>query len=143
MDIFNSHITKNAQETVALSQKLAALLTTKPELPRVICLYGNLGSGKTTFTQGIGLGLGITERILSPTYTLVREHEFGKMQKLYHLDGYRSTTGIDLGEMISNPNAFVVIEWADRFDNLPTTRIDIVCLNNEDDTHTITITNKS
>ena len=55
---------------------------------QVICLYGNLGVGKTVFTKGLADGLGITEPIQSPTFTIVREYEEGRLP-LYHFDVYR------------------------------------------------------
>ena len=54
----------------------------------VICLYGDLGVGKTVFTKGLADGLGITEPIQSPTFTIVREYEEGRLP-LYHFDVYR------------------------------------------------------
>lgn len=114
--------TKSAEQTQKLGEKFAQ------DLKRggLICLYGDLGSGKTTFVQGLARGLGIKQRILSPTFLIVREYP-----NFYHLDLYRlqkSEEIADLGfrEMIENPQNVVVIEWAEKTKNLlPKERIEI------------------
>ncbi len=87
----------------------------------LLLLYGDLGSGKTTFTQGFAKGLGITRHITSPTFLLMRTYVIPKnsLGKFYHLDLYRLENGEgieDLGvkEILQNPKNIVVIEWADR-----------------------------
>ena len=55
----------------------------------VVFLFGELGAGKTTFTKGVAEGLGITQRILSPTFTIVRQHILNPEQTFYHVDLYR------------------------------------------------------
>ena len=101
----------------------------------VIALFGELGSGKTTFVQGLAKGLGITRRILSPTFVLVREHrikngELGIMN-LYHIDLYRIENSKDfrslgLEEILNDKSAIVAIEWAEKMGNLlPEKRVDI------------------
>lgn len=118
-------ITKNAQETKALGAKVGNSL----KAPLVLCLYGELGSGKTTYVQGLAQALGITTRLLSPTYIIVRRYNILKTNGfLYHLDLYRVNNIRDLGfeDMIADHNSIVVIEWADRIvSNLPKKRIDI------------------
>lgn len=75
---------KDEFATRKLGENLARLL-----LPNsVVLLTGNLGAGKTTLIQGLGLGLGITESIVSPTFTLINEYLEGKIP-LYHIDIYR------------------------------------------------------
>jgi tRNA threonylcarbamoyladenosine biosynthesis protein TsaE len=88
----------------------------------VLALAGELGSGKTTFTQGFAKGLGVKEKILSPTFILVREfkvkHPF--FRTLYHIDCYRLDNParelLHLGfkKIIADSHVIVVIEWADR-----------------------------
>lgn len=83
----------------------------------VVLLEGDLGAGKTTITKGIAKGLGISQLIKSPTYTIVREYE-GRLP-LYHLDVYRLGDDIDavgLEEMLTSTEV-VVIEWADLLDD--------------------------
>ena len=79
----------------------------------LITLEGDLGVGKTAFTKGIGLGLGIEEPIVSPTFTLLREYE-GRL-KLNHIDAYRlegmSSDPLALFDLMDD-DALVVIEWS-------------------------------
>ncbi|MGK7934835.1 MAG: tRNA (adenosine(37)-N6)-threonylcarbamoyltransferase complex ATPase subunit type 1 TsaE, partial [Xenococcaceae cyanobacterium] len=74
----------NSQATYQLGQVLGQILPANS----TILLEGDLGSGKTTLIQGIGQGLGITEGIISPTFTLINEYKEGRLP-LYHLDLYR------------------------------------------------------
>ncbi|MDQ2800944.1 MAG: tRNA (adenosine(37)-N6)-threonylcarbamoyltransferase complex ATPase subunit type 1 TsaE [Armatimonadota bacterium] len=119
--------THSADETRALAAALGALLRPGD----VLCLIGDLGAGKTTFTQGLALGLGLPpeEPVNSPTFTLLAEHPGGRVP-LYHFDVYRldGSSGLyDLAfdEYLSG-DGVVVIEWADRIaDALPPDRIDI------------------
>lgn len=93
----------------------------------IICLDGELGSGKTVFTKGIASSLGITENITSPTYNIIKEYESGEMP-LYHMDVYRLDGNVDdLGiEEYFNKGGIVVIEWADSIKTiLPKERLDI------------------
>ena len=92
----------------------------------VICLNGELGSGKTMFTKGIANALGINEVITSPTFTIIKEYD-GELP-LYHMDVYRldgNVDGIGLEEYYTK-GGVVVIEWADTIkDYLPKERLDI------------------
>ena len=94
----------------------------------VICLDGDLGSGKTVFTKGIANGLGIDENITSPTFTIIKEYTSGEML-LYHMDVYRldgKVEGIGIEEYY-NKNGIVIIEWAKTIrDYLPEERLEIV-----------------
>ncbi|GFH42107.1 tRNA (adenosine(37)-N6)-threonylcarbamoyltransferase complex ATPase subunit type 1 TsaE [Lactococcus hodotermopsidis] len=78
----------------------------------IIVLTGDLGAGKTTFTKGLGLGLDIHQMIKSPTYTIVREYDEGRLP-LYHMDVYRigdDPDSIDLDDYLFG-NGVTVIEW--------------------------------
>ena len=77
MDFNNKIITKSAQETAKVGASLAQYLERR-EVPHILCLYGQLGSGKPTFTQGFARGLGITTRLLSPTFIIVRRYQTPK-----------------------------------------------------------------
>lgn len=104
-----------------------------------VCLYGDLGSGKTTFTQGLAEGLHITERILSPTFVLMREY-LTDNNTLYHIDLYRTNnnSALQIPELLTNPNAFVVIEWADKLgEKKPKKRFDIFFNTCDDNSHEI------
>ncbi len=115
-------VTQNEQETIEFAKELTKYL--KPGM--LLSLEGDLGAGKTTFTKGIGEGLGIKRVIKSPTYTIVREYTDGKMP-LYHIDLYRldedevEDLGLDeyfLGDGLS------VVEWPSVApDELPTERL--------------------
>lgn len=91
---------------------------------RVIALIGALGAGKTTFTQGFAEGLGIKDKIISPTFVLIRQHKIpGKNQTLFHIDLYRlenseQCQSLGLEEIINDPNNIVLIEWAEKAKNL-------------------------
>ena len=90
----------------------------------IICLNGELGSGKTMFTKGIANALGINEVITSPTFTIIKEYD-GELP-LYHMDVYRldgNVDGIGLEEYYTK-GGVVVIEWADTIkDYLPKGRL--------------------
>lgn len=82
----------------------------------LLVLAGEMGAGKTAFAQGFARGLGITEQITSPTFTIVREYE-GPRLALHHLDVYRleqlsEVTDLSLGEMLDE-EAAMLIEWGD------------------------------
>ena len=119
--------TNSTEETRSLASKLGAFLRPGDTL----CLIGDLGAGKTTFTQGLALGLGLPpdEPVNSPTFMLVAEHPGGRVP-LFHFDVYRlpdSSALYDLAfdEYLSGEGV-VVIEWADRItDALPPDRLDI------------------
>ena len=93
----------------------------------VICLNGDLGSGKTMFVKGFAKSLGINENITSPTFNIVKEYETGEM-KLNHMDVYRiddSDQSIDFQDYF-NQEAVTIIEWAELIqDKLPDERLDI------------------
>jgi tRNA threonylcarbamoyladenosine biosynthesis protein TsaE len=107
--------------TLDLGIKLGQTLTPGS----VILLEGDLGAGKTTLVQGIGQGLGITESIVSPTFTLINEYTQGCIP-LYHLDLYRlepqevATLNLEsYWEGIEVERGIVAIEWAERMPYLP------------------------
>ena len=93
----------------------------------VICLEGELGSGKTVFVKGFAKGLGITETITSPTFTLIKEYNSGEMP-LYHMDVYRieeSDGTIGFADDF-NKDAVSIIEWAEMIkEELPEERLEI------------------
>ena len=93
----------------------------------VICLNGDLGSGKTVFVKGFANALGIDEVITSPTFNIVKEYYSGEMP-LFHMDVYRLDEGnveIDFDEYF-NKKGVTIIEWADLIeDKLPKHRLEI------------------
>ena len=93
----------------------------------VICLIGELGSGKTVFTKGFAGALGIEENITSPTFNIIKEYQSGEMP-LYHMDVYRlEGSNCDLGiDEYMNMGGITIIEWADLIkDELPEERLEI------------------
>ena len=114
--------TRNESETIELAQNFES-----EKFPNmVICLNGELGSGKTIFAKGIAQALGITETITSPTFTIIKEYD-GELP-LYHMDVYRldgNTDGVGIEDYFSK-GGVVVIEWAETIkDILPKERLDI------------------
>lgn len=113
---------KNEMDTIELAQNFES-----EKFPNmIICLNGELGSGKTVFTKGIANALGIKESITSPTFTIIKEYE-GELP-LYHMDVYRlngNVEGTGIEEYFTK-GGVVVIEWADTIqDILPEERLDI------------------
>jgi tRNA threonylcarbamoyladenosine biosynthesis protein TsaE len=111
--VISAH-TSSAEETRALAASLAGLLRAGD----VLLLGGDLGAGKTTFTQGLGRALGVTDQITSPTFTLVREYDAAAgSPRLLHVDVYRLEAAdiFDLGlaELIDS-DTVAVVEWGDR-----------------------------
>jgi tRNA threonylcarbamoyladenosine biosynthesis protein TsaE len=109
-------ISRSTAQTRRLGARLGALL----QGGDVVALQGDLGAGKTVFTQGIGRGWGALTHLLSPTYVLIRRHERPQdPTMLYHIDLYRLNSAreaIDLGleELFGEPSAICVVEWADK-----------------------------
>ena len=114
--------TYSGEETMALGEKIAA--NVKPGM--VITLKGDLGAGKTTFTKGIGKGLGIKRAVNSPTFTIMKIYN-GTMP-LYHIDAYRLEEHFqDLGfEEYIGGDGLCVVEWSDFIESiLPKNRLAI------------------
>lgn len=103
----------------------------------VLALYGNLGSGKTTFIQGIAKGLGIENKIISPTFIIVRKYDLRfkikdlRIKNFYHIDLYRLESvndlkSLGLDEIINDKSNIVAIEWPEKLEKfLPKKRIDL------------------
>jgi len=112
----------NLEETIALGNRLGLLL--QPNM--LLTLSGDLGAGKTTFTKGIGQGLGITKVINSPTFTILKQYQ-GRLN-LSHFDAYRlEGQDDDLGfEEIFDSDDVCVVEWANFIEDiLPVDRLTI------------------
>jgi len=116
-------ITKNFKETQQLAERLVEQLITAPHRGAlVLALRGDLGAGKTTFIQGLGKALGVKEKILSPTFVIMKHFNIlssDYFSDFYHLDCYRIESSGDLEvlnfkEIINEPKNLVVIEWAER-----------------------------
>ncbi|OGY85097.1 MAG: tRNA (adenosine(37)-N6)-threonylcarbamoyltransferase complex ATPase subunit type 1 TsaE [Candidatus Kerfeldbacteria bacterium RIFCSPHIGHO2_12_FULL_48_17] len=125
--------------TLAQTQALATELARDIQGGEVFALYGQLGSGKTTFVQAFGLALGIT-RVTSPTFVLMNLYTVANhptVRRLCHIDAYRLPApsasvpqqqhgNLGLEEYIHDPHTVCLIEWADRIEGaLPRQRTDI------------------
>ena len=116
--------TENEEQTMTIAKRLAESL----EPGMTLLLEGDLGAGKTTFTKGIGEGLGVKRIIKSPSYTIIREYQDGRLP-LYHIDLYRldESEASELGlEEYFDGNGITVVEWASIApDELPKERLEI------------------
>lgn len=116
------YLTQSAQETQKLAEKIVQKLTRKKRQKAVIlALQGELGTGKTIFAQGLARALGVKERVLSPTFVLMKRFtiDHSPFANLYHLDCYRLDKPEELRELgfdeiINQPNNLLVIEWAEK-----------------------------
>ena len=115
------------------TQKIASKLAKRLKKREVLCLFGDLGGGKTTFIQGLAKGLGIKKRVTSPSFVLMRKYPVKGhlVTSLYHIDCYRIKSYkeiLDIGfnEILEDKNAVIAIEWADKIKEiLPKERLDI------------------
>ncbi|MDE5966228.1 MAG: tRNA (adenosine(37)-N6)-threonylcarbamoyltransferase complex ATPase subunit type 1 TsaE [Lachnospiraceae bacterium] len=107
----------SAEETAAFGMKLAQ--AARPG--DVYCLHGALGVGKTVFSQGFARGLGITEPVSSPTFTIVQEYDGGRLP-FYHMDVYRISDSEEMYEVgfddMLMGGGVCLIEWADLISDL-------------------------
>ncbi len=116
-------LSKNAEETTKIAEVfLATLGNLKSNQATVVGLFGDLGSGKTTFTQALGKHLGVIEVMTSPTFVIEKIYSLdGKngFKKLIHIDAYRLDSGRELHslnfvEICNDPNNLILIEWPER-----------------------------
>ena len=114
-------VARSEQETIELAQNIES-----EKIPNmVICLNGDLGSGKTVFTKAFASAMGIDE-ITSPTFNIVKEY-YGELP-MYHMDMYRTDGKVDSNmlEEYYDKNGVTIIEWAEMIeDYLPKERLDI------------------
>lgn len=136
-------LVKNVEETTELGFSIGKLLNSGD----IVCLTGDLGTGKTHITKGIAKGLGIDDHITSPTFTIVNEYDSGRL-KLYHFDVYRVSDpdeiyAIGFDDYIFS-NGVSIIEWANYIEEiLPSDYLHILIekdLSNGEDYRKITIT---
>ena len=132
--------THSADETQALGQKLASRLAPGD----VIAYFGDLGAGKTAFTRGLAQGLGITDPVTSPTYTIVNEYLSGRIP-LFHFDMYRLSSSdelFDIGWEDYLSRGGCAVEWSENVEDAlqDAIRVTIEKDADEPDTRHITIT---
>ncbi len=104
---------RSSDQTKRLGNRLGATLVPGD----IVCLSGDLGSGKTTFTQGIAKGWGSLDQVTSPTFVIVNQYQKPEGTILYHMDAYRlenseDAFSLDIENMISN--GALIIEWPER-----------------------------
>lgn len=125
--ISNDRVLDLISHSAAQTQRWGARIGELAQPGDLICLEGELGSGKTCFVQGVGRGLAITKDINSPTFILANEHRGGRLT-LYHLDVYRirsarEVLGIGLEDYLDS-DGVCVIEWAEKIrEVLPSERL--------------------
>lgn len=123
--LYGTFTSKSEEETTALAQSLAKSL----KADDVICLYGDLGVGKTVFTKGLCKTLGTDDYINSPTFTIVNEYEATDFD-IFHFDMYRIEDPMELTEIgfyeYLSRGGICIIEWPENiYDELPKNRIDV------------------
>jgi tRNA threonylcarbamoyladenosine biosynthesis protein TsaE len=97
----------------------------------IVALHGELGAGKTVFARSFAKGIGVTEQVSSPTYTIVQEYPLDNGTIFFHLDLYRidnpdSALAFGVDEYFAEPNAYTLVEWPERVSTiLPETTIHI------------------
>lgn len=115
----NTFLCRSEAETEARGAALACELPTGS----IVLLFGDLGAGKTVFSRGFARGLGVTEPVSSPTYTIVQEYTLPTGGRLYHMDLYRisdehAALGFGVDEFLNEPGATSLIEWPERIRGL-------------------------
>jgi tRNA threonylcarbamoyladenosine biosynthesis protein TsaE len=134
-------MSRNSADTEMLGEQVGRLL----EAGDIVCLYGELGSGKTVLTKGMARGLGVTpERaVRSPSFVFI--HRYQGRVPVYHADLYRLDGPMDLEDIglheFLGGDGVAVIEWADKLGaSLPAERLDITIAHQKVETRMITIT---
>ncbi|MBP5639185.1 MAG: tRNA (adenosine(37)-N6)-threonylcarbamoyltransferase complex ATPase subunit type 1 TsaE [Victivallales bacterium] len=107
------------ETTLELGTRLATILSNG----QVLALYGDLGAGKTVLARGFARGLGITEPVTSPTFTVAQEYHAPNGRWFYHLDMYRidderSAMAFGIEEYLFAPDAVTLVEWPERIEKL-------------------------
>ena len=131
--------THSPEETEAVGRKLAAQLRPGD----VLAYYGDLGAGKTAFTRGLAAGLGVTEPVTSPTYTIVNEYLSGRLP-LFHFDMYRLGSAdelFDIGwEDYLARGGICAVEWSENVEEAMTGALRITITKDPADETVRTIT---
>ncbi|MFA5009279.1 MAG: tRNA (adenosine(37)-N6)-threonylcarbamoyltransferase complex ATPase subunit type 1 TsaE [Candidatus Paceibacterota bacterium] len=142
------YLTSNIKETKEIGNKEARKIK-KKKTALVFCLRGDLGAGKTAFLQGFGKGLGVKEKIQSPTFVIMSRFPLKKTEfnNFFHFDCYRLENPeeiINLGfkDIIINPENIVAIEWPEKIEKfLPKKRTEIIFKTINEDEREIIIKN--
>lgn len=117
------------------TQKFAEDFAAKLKVGDVLCMYGDLGAGKTAFVQGLAKGLFVTDYVNSPTFTIVNEYE-GKIP-LYHFDVYRISDSFEMYDIgfdeYIDGDGICVIEWAELIEDILPLQYYKITITKEDD----------
>ena len=117
-------VLKNLRDTEKLARRITKEISRKGG-PSVVALYGNLGSGKTTFAQFLAKALGVKEKILSPTFVIMKTFTITKGNPLYktmtHVDTYRLNSAKDLialglNDLLKDKENILIIEWPEKIE---------------------------
>lgn len=130
--------TNSPEETIALAERVGARLRRGD----VIAFRGGLGAGKTTFTRGLAVGMGLPDEVISPTFTLVNEYRGGLT--LFHFDMYRICGADDLETTgfydYMDEDCVIAVEWSENIEGcLPKGAVTITLTRIDDDTREIEI----
>jgi len=109
-------ISSSEEKTTNFAKEIASKIDT----PVAIIIEGDLGAGKTVFTKGFAIGLGIEAELVSPTFTIMQQYEFGKGKILNHFDLYRLDNFdelffIGIEDFLYDKNAINIFEWREKF----------------------------
>ena len=110
---------ESEESTLELGRRLARLL----QPGQVVALYGDLGAGKTVLSRGVAQGLGVTEPVTSPTFTVVQEYHLADGRFFFHLDMYRidsaeSAVAFGIEDFLFANDAITLVEWPERIEPL-------------------------
>jgi len=142
------YVSQSAQDTQAIAAKLTQRVLAAMPLATatIIALRGDLGAGKTTFTQGFARELGIVQMPKSPTFMLAKQYAIpGTSYSLWHLDCYRlqshkDLVAIDLHALFTDANNIILVEWPENIgDGLPRDRIEVHFEHMGNDKRSVTI----
>lgn len=108
-------LSNSEETTLEIGKKLAAVLS----FGQTVALYGDLGAGKTVLSRGVARGLGVTEAVTSPTFTVVQEYRLHDKKMFFHLDMYRidneeSALAFGIEDFLFAPDAITLVEWPER-----------------------------
>jgi len=117
----NRYLSQNREDTIAYAKKLGESLVGG----EVIAFYGDLGTGKTTFVQGLAQGLGVKEMVNSPTFVIMKLYDLKneKIKKFCHIDTYRLNNSQELDDLgveeyWQENNTVSAVEWAEKVEDM-------------------------
>lgn len=123
--ILMRYISRNLEETHKIAKDFISNLNPYRDRAMVVGLYGDLGSGKTSFTQGVAAFLGVSENVTSPTFVIEKVYELTekKFSHLVHIDAYRLEKSDELShlgfqEILADNSNLVLIEWPEKVEDI-------------------------